>query len=153
MTTRTKKADQETANILEREKKALELRRQGYSYRAIGEQTGVSHVQSMHDVAQALTYIRDDVAKDAANLRDLEVARLDHMLLKLNDRLEIGSFDAMEMALKIMTRRAKLLGLDAPERTDMTSGGEPLAVVLKWHNEPTRNYPPEPSPETGADSP
>lgn len=83
--TQTTHVVNEQAAILEREKKALHLKKAGASYRAIGEQLSVSHTQARHDVEQALTYIRDDVGVDAKALRDLEVARLDDDLLKLQD--------------------------------------------------------------------
>lgn len=104
----------EQAAILEREKQALHLKKAGASYRAIGEQLGVSHTQARHDVEQALTYIRDDVGVDAKALRDLEVARLDDYLLKLQPKITLGSEKAIETALRIGQRRSHLLGLDAP---------------------------------------
>src|SRR5690349_23451155 len=83
--TRTKAADSKLDEQLDREKKALQLRKAGASYRAIGEQLSISHEQVRRDVETALSYIRDDVEQDARKLRDLELARLDDDLLKLQD--------------------------------------------------------------------
>jgi DNA-binding transcriptional MerR regulator len=107
----------EQDRILEREKKALELKKLGYSYRKIGDALDMSHTQARHDIENALAYIKDDVAVDAKALRDLEVARLDDMLLKLQSKINDPHnthYKAFDTALRIMERRSKLLGLDAP---------------------------------------
>jgi hypothetical protein len=57
----------------------------------------------------------------AEELRTLECARLDHYLRKLRSHINRGSFRAIESALKVATRRARLLGLDAPERRENTN--------------------------------
>src|SRR5690348_15954092 len=112
--TRTKAADSKLDEQLDREKKALQLRKAGASYRAIGEQLSISHEQVRRDVEQALSYIRDDVAQDARKLRDLELARLDDWLMRLDTKLRNGDERAIMTALRISERRSKLLGLDAP---------------------------------------
>jgi hypothetical protein len=110
----------EQDRILEREKKALELKKLGYSYRKIGDALDMSHTQARHDIENALAYIKDDVAVDAKALRDLEVARLDDWLLRLESKLRTGDDRAINTGLRIMERRSKLLGLDAPVRSDVT---------------------------------
>lgn len=86
--TRTKAADAKADEQLDREMQALQLRKAGASYRTIGRQLGISHEQARRDVEQALSYIRDDVAQDARKLRDLELARLDDNLLKVQDYIQ-----------------------------------------------------------------
>jgi hypothetical protein len=84
----------------------------------------------------------------AEELRTLECARLDHYLRKLRSHINRGSFRAIESALKVATRRARLLGLDAPERRENTNRNagpdwdnmdeEQLKAVLKqsWREMP-----------------
>lgn len=117
--TQTPNAAAKAEEQREREKQALHLRKAGASYRAIGEQLGVSHEQVRRDIEKALEYIREDVSTDARKLRDIEAARLDDMWLKLQSKLnpkqgEPLEYKAIDTALRIMERRAKLLGLDAP---------------------------------------
>jgi hypothetical protein len=70
-------------------------------------------------------------------VRQLELARLDRWLLQLNGPIMAGSLEAMDRGLKIMTRRAQLLGLDAPAKVAPTTPdgtaayeGEGLAALL-----------------------
>lgn len=120
----------EQADILTRQLKAIELRTRGYSYRAIGEQLKVSHVQAYRDVSaelKRLTSLRDEKLEE---LRELELQRLDRLLHKLDEKIEAGQLTAMDRALRIMERRARLLGLDAPERRDLTTGGEAMTGLI-----------------------
>ena len=65
-------------------------------------------------------------------MRDLEAARLDAMLLPLWRRVQQGDERAVDRALKIMERRARLLGLDAPSKSEQSgSDGEPLKIVVE----------------------
>lgn len=65
--------------------------------------------------------------RPAEEVRTLEVARLDAMLLALWPQVKQGNQGAIEKALKVEERRAKLLGLDAPAKiapTDPTGEDE-----------------------------
>lgn len=99
---------------------AIALRIRGMSYHAIGEQLGVSH-------NAAFLLIRRELAKVAAKSlelatveRDTQLARLDEALSSIwpilssdNEELRLKAIDRL---VKLEERRAKLLGLDAPER-------------------------------------
>ena len=56
----------------------------------------------------------------ATQLRDMEVARLDRLLAAHWGKATKGDVNATRMVLTIMDRRAKLLGLDAPQKLDVT---------------------------------
>jgi hypothetical protein len=60
-------------------------------------------------------------------VRELELTRLDAMLLPLWRRVQAGEEKAIDRALRIMERRARLLGLDAPTRGEL-SGPEGQAA-------------------------
>lgn len=132
---RSKHQDKETNDILEREKQALHLRKAGASYRAIGDQLGISHEQARRDVETALSHIRDDVTHDAVKLRDLELARLDDMLLKLQPRLssenERVSDRAYGRAMQIIEQRAKLGGLYAAQKFEQVTPESQLIAALR----------------------
>ena len=107
---------------------ALELRKSGCSYRIIGEKLGVSHVTALGDVhtaLKAIAIIQDASAKD---LLLLELARLDDMQLALAAAVRRGCLGSIEKTLKIMTRRSKYLGLDAPEKQER-SGEVTINIV------------------------
>lgn len=109
-------ATERRAQTAERRAEALKLRRRGTTYRQIAAQLGVSAQQAHRDVTQAL---RDIVPSDVAeDVRHMEADRLDGMLEAIWPRVEQGEPRAIEVALQLMARRAALLGLDAPKRTE-----------------------------------
>ena len=76
--------------------------------------------------------LKATLREPADEVRDLEVARLDAMLLPLWRRVQQGDERAVDRALKIMERRARLLGLDAPSKSEQSgSDGEPLKIVVE----------------------
>jgi hypothetical protein len=127
---RRKKAVRATARSIEsaeRTARALELRKGGATFAMIGADLGVSEARAHQIVNDALTAI---VAAPAEKVRKLEIERIDHMLSVVrptakNAMSETTVVDAslLEMilkaqagVLKLMERRAKLTGLDAPEK-------------------------------------
>jgi len=111
---RTKKADKHAVEILERQYQALDLRRRGLSYRAIGLKLGVSHVQIRTDVERVLRQLADENKDKADEIRQLELERLDAVYESLDSWVSSGNPAAANAYLKAMERRAKLQGLDAP---------------------------------------
>lgn len=99
----------------DRKLKALELRKAGYSYHRIGEALGCTKSQAHRDVGAALKLTLQEPADD---VRALEAERLDDLLRALWPDARNGNHGAIDRALRIMERRAKLLGLDAPTRTE-----------------------------------
>lgn len=106
--------------------RALELRRDGRSQRAIAAvmKCSLGRVQDL--LAEGLAAIP---AENAEAVRSLELERLDQMLEGLarpaqySDKGKLisggmcdGEPTAVQAAVKIMDRRAKLLGLDAPTK-------------------------------------
>jgi hypothetical protein len=64
------------------------------------------------------------VQEPAEELRTMEVARLDQMLLGLWPKAIKGDTWAVDRVLKIMERRAALLGLDAPVKRELSGSVE-----------------------------
>lgn len=62
-------------------------------------------------------------------LRKLEQERLDAIQVEMWKMVQQGSLKASEVALKVMDRRAKLLGLDKPMQVEVGGiGGGPIKV-------------------------
>ncbi|MFE6872574.1 hypothetical protein ACFVFS_39285 [Kitasatospora sp. NPDC057692] len=82
------------------------------------------------DIADALDHRVTGLAVDVEELRALEDARLDRMFLVAYRRaVRDGDLPAIDRALRIMERRARLLGLDRPTRTEIGgTGGGPVEV-------------------------
>ena len=114
-----------------RRQKALDLRCSGAGYRQIGQQLSVSHVQAYRDVHDALAEVAVLQKRTAEKLRDLERSRLDQMQLALWPAVQAGDVLAVRAVVAIMDRRAKLLGLDAPEKRELSGpDGKPLRVLF-----------------------
>lgn len=134
---------QEQAQILERQLKAIDLRKRGLTYREIGRQLDVSHVQAYKDVnaeLRRLTKLRD---KKADQERQLDLERIDAMIKGLEPMAAVGNPGAVNSLLKCLERRSKLLGLDMPTETknDHTSNGQTISVT--FNPVPARDKPPD----------
>ncbi len=103
---------------VEKQRLALELRKAGVSFPQIAAQLGYKSVSGAFDAVDSA--IKRLLQEPAEEVRKLEVARLDHMLSAVWPSVQRGDERAVEMALKIMARRAKLLGLDAPKAVELS---------------------------------
>lgn len=107
------KASERRIEAVERQRKAVELRKAGMSYEAIADELGYAGKSGAYKaVSSALTRTLQEPADE---LRALELARLDDMLKGLWVNARKGNVYAIDRVLKIMQRRAELLGLDAPK--------------------------------------
>jgi len=159
MATGKKGAAQQIA-LAERRVKALALRKAGASYRAIGEQLGVSYQAIAEDVAYGLTALASELRIETEQLRALEAARLDDLQAALWSQVRTGNIKAIQTVLRIMERRARLLGLDMQPGMELPSD---LAIILRWHDDrniiditPAANDYVAPAPqitESGSDAP
>lgn len=106
---------------------ALSLRRRGMTFERIGQEMGCSKQMAHNMVSRAMAELREKCHEEAAAVRELELQRLDEMFLVVFEQAEGGHLEAVDRALKIMDRRAKLLGLDAPAKVAPTdpSGEQP----------------------------
>lgn len=123
-----KKSAAKTIDIAERRKQALVLRRSGLSLRDIGERLGVDHKTIHEDIRVMLeASIRENV-DNAETLRAMELERLDNMLLRIQPQVNNGHLGAIDRALRISEQRAKLLGLFAPVKQD-------VSVKITWQDQ------------------
>lgn len=107
---------------LQRRQLCVELRRSGKSYDEIAHQVGISKSQAHRHVESALAEAREAIDADAVELKAQELDRLNAMLSGLWTEARRGNHGAVDRVLKIMERRAKLLGLDAPLKVAKTNG-------------------------------
>jgi transposase len=100
----------------ELEAECLRLRRDGLTHREIAARLGVAPATAYRRVRHALDQINERNVEDAGTLRALEMLRLDELQNAIWQRAIDGDGKALDRILAIMARRAKLLGLDAPQR-------------------------------------
>ena len=108
----------------ERARQAVELRKAGASYDEIARQCGYRSRSGAYKAVSGA--LRDLVAKTslaADELRELETIRLDALNDALWSRALAGELPAIDRVIRLMERRAKLLGLDAPEQTELSGPG------------------------------
>lgn len=110
-----KKAAEKGA-ILQRQLQALDMRKRGLSFRAIGEKLGVTHVTAYNDVMKELSRLAKERDDSLEELRQLELERLDMLIIALEPMARVGDPGAVNAFLKCMERRAKYLGLDAADK-------------------------------------
>lgn len=113
------------ATLTAKQTKALELALAGASYDQIAKACGYLHRSS------AMRIVRAAIAKwapidyaDASAVRDTELARLDRLQAAHWTKALKGDYRSTEMILRIMRRRAQLLGLDAALKIDATISDE-----------------------------
>ena len=124
---KTKSQGVHDAVVIERRAMALNLRKGGASYREIAaSMKGQPFVTKRYneslaylDVTFELKRLNEKNAEAANELRRLELERLDRMLSAMDSQVDHGDPTAINTALRIAERRARLLGLDAPAKTEL----------------------------------
>lgn len=144
------RASKKKVNLADRRQRALDLRRQGWSYRKIADfmevELGSPYSESMayRDVTAALDLVRTKLKETAEDVLQLELDRLDTMTvvwwpkavglgqtsqpgLTVEEQVAklMPDVKAAELVLDIMARRAKYLGLDKPGELNLRTP-EPL---------------------------
>jgi len=111
----------------ERQARALGLRKAGHGSATIARALGYASASGAHKAVD--TALRALVAEPAAELRALELARLDELLAGLWAEARRGNVAKVDRVLKIMQRRADLLGLDAPQRFSLADARRDAATI------------------------
>lgn len=116
--------------VIVKDAQALELRKAGASYDQIARQLGYTNKGAAHKaVTRALKATLATMTLDADEYRQLAAERLDAMLLGVWQAATRGDPQAISAVLRIEERRASMLGLDAPKRTEVTGqDGGPIEV-------------------------
>jgi hypothetical protein len=110
------KASERRIEAVERQRKAVELRKAGMSYEAIADELGYAGKSGAYKAVH--TALTRTLQEPADELRALEAARLDDLWRGIWLDARKGNVAKIDRALKIMARRAALLGLDAPIKTE-----------------------------------
>jgi hypothetical protein len=102
-------------------KDSLAMREAGATLQQIADKHYSGHRSNAHRaISAALAAIP---AESAEEVRKLENARLDQMHLGAWKRARMGDDKAIASVLRIMERRAKMNGTDAPSQTEELGGG------------------------------
>ena len=112
----------------ERRIQALALRKQGLDYAEIARRVGYSNRgNAYHAVIQELSQLRHEAGDEVLAL---ELARLDALLNAIWPAAMKDKNDAVDKVLRIMQRRARLMGLDK-QGTEKTKTESITSVQIK----------------------
>lgn len=110
------------AEMMQAEKRVIQLRLAGATFREISEQLGYKDAKSAWTLY--MRAMERDIKPIAAEVREEELRRLDRIMSAYWGRaLGAGGVEpspkAADVVFKAMDRRAKLLGLDAPVKSQV----------------------------------
>lgn len=107
---------------------ALQLREAGLSFEKIAAQVGCSTSRAHQYVKEQLDKLAAKADESGDAIRQLELERLDRMTTGVWPKAQRGDLLSVDRMLKIMARRAKLLGLDSPTlMAQTTKDGDDVA--------------------------
>jgi DNA-binding CsgD family transcriptional regulator len=126
---RKSKARARRIQTVQNQEKAVELRKRGLTYRAIAQQLGMSAPAVHKAVLKAMRAVRVKQDQDAEIVKTMELENLDRLQLAAWPGAMEGNHLLIDKILKVMERRAKLMGLDAPTKVAATDRqGEDLTT-------------------------
>lgn len=120
--------DRQEAASAEVTRQCLDLRLAGGSLESIGRTVGLHKSNVSRRIKAALA---DIPAAEADALRTLENERLDAMQVAIWGKVRKGELGAVDRAIKISERRARLNGLDAPQRLDLGTKAVDIDAVAR----------------------
>ena len=100
--------------VLDKEIEVVKLRRGGLTWDLIAERVGYGSASAAHAAYQRAA--KRAVYEDVDAIRQVEGERLDLMQSAVWGKALQGDLPAIQTLIRIMERRAKLLGLDQPIR-------------------------------------
>lgn len=123
----TGKTNPDALAAIDRALAALELRKRGHTYRFIAEKLGYASASGSHKAVTAL--LKQTIREASDELRELELERLDALLVGLWAKAKTGNVYAVDRVLKIGEARARLLGINAPTKIEHMGEGSPKSIA------------------------
>jgi hypothetical protein len=108
----------------------MRLRIEGLTFDEIGKEMGVSPVRAFEIIKEELALLNEKRAETAEECIRIELTRLDAMLKPLWAKCKAGDISAQAAVLRLMDRRARLLGLDFADRKEDKSGTGNVTVNI-----------------------
>lgn len=121
---KTNKTSKRTVNAIENRNKAFQYRKLGYSYSRIAKALGVTVAAAYFMVSEKLQELNASLLENAKDVFHMELERLDSILIPALSKAKKGDMLALDRVLKIMDRRARYLGLDAPKEYRIYDGDQ-----------------------------
>lgn len=97
---------------------AVKHREDGMSYAEIAKELKVDKSTAIRAVRRGLDLLASDTRESAERVVGLELSRLDTLWAKMYAQAKDGNQTAVDRCLRIMERRARLLGIDSQKPDD-----------------------------------
>lgn len=111
----------EDAERATRRERVLELRAKGWTFDAIATEVGLNSRQAAHeDYRAALRTARAEHLPNLEDARAFDLERLERLARKAWEHIDAGDLKGIDSMLRIMDRRARLLGLDQPVKHEIS---------------------------------
>jgi hypothetical protein len=128
-------SDVQQLTTAKRRKEVIQLREAGATWQAIADTIKNRHGADAlpkhwskryahKDFHRALGKVQDEVKDRARTVREMELRRLRRMQRGLWQDATSGDTDAARTVVKLMKRRAALLGLDEPDELDVSASAD-----------------------------
>jgi hypothetical protein len=133
------RSDVQKLSTAKRRREVIQLREAGASWESIADTIESRHGADAlpkhwskryahKDFQRALGKVQDEVKDRARTVRELELKRLRRMQRGHWEAAINGDVEAARLVVKLMKRRASLLGLDEPDELDVTAGTDPETI-------------------------
>lgn len=123
--------DSQQSDIEARRQKVMSLRRSGFAIRDIATKLGISVGLAHKDIQDALNALQQQTLEIGASYRELELERIDRAMVALDAQVKKGDTQAVNTLAKLIDMRAKLLGLYAPTKQEVTgANGNALEIRI-----------------------
>lgn len=130
--------------VAERRAKAVQLRLAGADYDQISRQLGYSSRQAAReDVHRAHVAALSEMRESVEELRTQDLDRLARLQVAFWPAAIQGDVKAGDMVLKILARRAKMMGLDSALKVEVTSIDQIDAEIQELRSRLAMNAPQE----------
>lgn len=116
---------------LERAYQAMELRKAGASYLAIGKQMDLSVEGARKCVMRAMADMRKKASEKAEDHILLQMHRLDQIILSMWKGMQKGDVASASLIKDVEKRRSELLGLDKPRASNVNLNVMSMADEVK----------------------
>ena len=107
-------SEEKAAELEAKEAKVLELRRAGFTFQRIAEEVGYATPSGAQRALERI--MTRNIPQAPEEFRWQELDRLDRMQVALWPRAMKGDDRAIGTIIRLMERRARLVGIDAPQR-------------------------------------
>jgi transposase len=119
----------------QREREALTYRLGGMKLWEIAQKLGVTEAGVSKMLSRTLDATSKEISEKAEELRAVQLERTEMMIRGLWSKAMVGDEKAVDTIRKLLERQARLLGIDAPERKEITGkDGEPLTTEIIYVN-------------------